>query len=318
MPNEQQNIVDKIRKLFTLAQSPNEAEAHLAQARAQELLAKYNLDMAVVRDVPGADTEKREKTKIDRAAKFKWQRALWKVLAETNYCWYWVQTIEHAKRHVLLGRESNVITVKAMGEYLEDTMTRLCPVDPSLNQSARVRFTQLWKMGCADELIARIEAKAEALKSTTATTGTGKEIAVRDVLQVEYELNYDAAYGEGAFQRKRIREAEWEKAQAERERKAEEARIQAEKEWLLYLQNETPEQKQAREKLEERERRAEERRWLRRSARYSYSSWRESRKADTDDSEDETYRAGRKAGKDVRLDAQIDYNSGKRQIAGLL
>lgn len=44
MTDKRQKIIEKIRKLLRLAKSSNEHEAALAAARAQELLAKHNLD----------------------------------------------------------------------------------------------------------------------------------------------------------------------------------------------------------------------------------------------------------------------------------
>src|SRR4029453_15061877 len=55
-------VIDRIRKLLALAGSPNEAEAALASQRAQELLAKHNLEIGVVdragtRDIEEMETE---------------------------------------------------------------------------------------------------------------------------------------------------------------------------------------------------------------------------------------------------------------------
>lgn len=68
----QDNTVQKIKRLLKLGLSSNEAEAKLAMARAQELMVKHNLDIAVVQDTPEAQrAEKREKVTIDRTAKYK-------------------------------------------------------------------------------------------------------------------------------------------------------------------------------------------------------------------------------------------------------
>src|ERR1035438_3258217 len=86
-------IAKKIKKLLNLAQSTCEAEATLAMARAQELLAKYNLDYAQVKDADlsgGQPEDKREKTQINRSAKYQWQIDLWAAVAEANFCWHWV------------------------------------------------------------------------------------------------------------------------------------------------------------------------------------------------------------------------------------
>ncbi len=60
---ENEGIIRKIQRLLALGQSPNEAEANLAMAKAQELLAKHNLEAAMVKDafVPGGTVVQEEK-----------------------------------------------------------------------------------------------------------------------------------------------------------------------------------------------------------------------------------------------------------------
>ncbi|MDE2100009.1 MAG: DUF2786 domain-containing protein [Patescibacteria group bacterium] len=306
-PND--SIIQKIQKLFALAQSDNEAEAALATARAQELLAKYNLDLAMVKDTPAVKEEKRERTTIDRTAKFKWQKQLWQALAEANFCWYWLQEVRvdgkqrRVKRHVVLGRLSNVQVVRLMGEYLEDTMRRICPFStvakittgPAWARAGAVqRRSQVWYAGCVETLVSRIREKADAMQEEQPSDTTA--IALRDVIQREYEANYDALHGAGAYQRKQITDADWE---ARRAKDIEEA----ERRWLEYLQNETPEEKAAREKRDAAERRRQERNWARR--RYSWGRYSKARDKELEQAEDSDYRAGASAGKDIGLDAQL-------------
>ena len=47
---ELEKIADKIRKLFALSQSSNEAEASAAAAKAQEMLTRHNLSIASLQD----------------------------------------------------------------------------------------------------------------------------------------------------------------------------------------------------------------------------------------------------------------------------
>lgn len=321
---ENEGIIRKIQRLLALGQSPNEAEANLAMAKAQELLAKHNLEMAMVTDavVAGGTTqaapEKREKARISRSAQYQWQRNLWKAIAEANFCWHSIVEVYDGKRgegkrskvpvkrHMIIGRESNVIAVRLMGEYLEDTMERLLiTVGGFSNQERLGRSAISWKTGCADRLVERIEAQAEERKrESDATrpegTSTSTAIVLRDVYQSEYQANYDCKYGEGAWARKLLRDAEWEAGQAERQAKAEAERIQAEKEWLEYLQTETPEQKKAREKEEAKQRlreaRASERMWR---------SWERQRRAEARKTDSRAYDAGNQAGSNISLNAQV-------------
>ena len=309
-------IALKIKKLLRLAGSENTAEAALAMARAQELLAKYNLDYTVVQDTEEIKPEKREKVRIDRSAKYKWQVDLWTALAETNYCWYWTTRVwlegkkTRVGRHVLLGKESNVAAVCAMGEYLEDVMARLCPYNNGAFGPAKA-LMHSWRVGCVEELVQRIRAKAEDMNSAPSES---KALALRDVVQMEYEANYDACHGPGAYKRKLIADEEWEQRQKQLREERRIAREKAEQDWLVYLQNESMDQKQAREKKEARAARAEERRWARR--RYSYSYYRPSRKKESNEVHLEARNAGAASGKEISLRTQL--STGDKRRAALI
>lgn len=139
------SIIRKIQKLLALGtatRNNSEEEAAAAMAKAQELLAAYNLDLAIVEQAAltpeaqarAAASEKREKTEIDKGALYQWQRDLWKAVAEANFCWYWrvrkqeeYPSRKYKDRHVVLGRESNVLATQLMAEYLIEAMDRLLP-----------------------------------------------------------------------------------------------------------------------------------------------------------------------------------------------
>jgi hypothetical protein len=313
---ENEAVIRKIQKLLELAVNPNEAEASLAMARAQELLAKYNLDFAMVTEtaVKGGTVapapEKREKTKISRSAQYRWQRELWKIIAEANFCHHWIAHVYEGKRgvgkvskvavkrHMVLGKESNVIVVRMMGEYLEDTMERLLPYP---NNERMSRSALSWKAGCAERLGERIRENMDRMKQAgDAVHAAGTALVLRDVFLREEEANHDARWGIGSWAQLQIEDAQWEAGCAERERKATEERIKKEKEWLVYLQNETPEQKRERENVEEKERIKNERYWHRRRRSWAREEARESSKVDA-----EAYESGRSKGDEINLSTQI-------------
>jgi hypothetical protein len=57
---EQKAVIDRVKKLFALSESPNENEAAAALARANELLEKHNLTRGVVEDTAQQKAEKGE------------------------------------------------------------------------------------------------------------------------------------------------------------------------------------------------------------------------------------------------------------------
>jgi len=326
---EQENIIRKIQKLLALSKSSNEAEASLAASRAQELLAQHNLDYAMIQDavVAGGTNqpapEKRDKVRMKRSAMYKWQRELWEAIAEANFCWWSLITcsepsqyrkdkytgepiMKHVRRHLILGRESNVIAVQMLGEYLCDTIERLVPYP---QQQFLSRDAVNWRAGCADTLMQRIREDAESRKKKQehqAKASDGALILLRDVYQHEYEANWDFKYGEGSYRRKQLMDAEWEAGQAERDRRAAEQEEKEEREWLEYLKNETPEQKKAREKQEAKERLKDSRR---RSRGYSWTEQDRREAARVDSS---AYHSGKQAGKSISLSQQVKDNSRRR------
>lgn len=256
-------VIAKIQKLFALAnQSKNnsEAEATSAMAKAQELLAKYNLDMQTVQDTAtgpsgsAASSGPREKTTISRSAMYRWQQEFWRELCQLNYCFHWVVEKWEAhpkrpgvnrrvKRHVILGSQANVAVVQMMGEYLTEVMERELPYpnNERLSQSAIS-----WREGMAARLIERITRKMESMKREGFVGPEGVRVtalAVQDLHEKEYAANYDSEYGAGAYAKMKARHANWDKEAAERQAKRAEERAR-------LLGSETAEQRAAREKAE--------------------------------------------------------------------
>lgn len=201
-PSPDTNIIRKIQKLFALANNPNEHEAAAAMGKAQELLAQYNLDMATIQDAAPLSTPEEPRTKTpvaNRSAMYEWQQQLWKAIAEANFCWHWVandysKSNKGVKRHKILGRESNVISVTLMGGYLCDTIERLLPYS---NQERLSRSAVSWRTGCSARLIERIKEQAAKLRTQPEANSTA--LTIFNVAQREYEANYDALYGKGAY-----------------------------------------------------------------------------------------------------------------------
>ena len=126
------DIVRKIQLLLNLAEraAGNEQEAAAAMAKAQELLAKHNLDLSTVQDaaVAGGTNQtaadvKREKIEAKRNATYEWTRRLVKAISEANYCVYFCRDVpiksksgktRWAKRHAVLGRADNTAVVLVM------------------------------------------------------------------------------------------------------------------------------------------------------------------------------------------------------------
>lgn len=129
---EREKVLDRIRKLLSLATSSNRAESQLAMMRAQELLNRYQVDEAEL------DRGKVESFShfIKRKRVPKWQVSLMNIVARNNFClfvWggnYQVPINEDdyddlAVPMEIIGRKSNVEVTKMMFDYLVGTANRL-------------------------------------------------------------------------------------------------------------------------------------------------------------------------------------------------
>lgn len=149
-------VIARIQKLFARAGKGghgigSEAEADTAMRMAQELMSRYNLDMAQIEAAarPGADAgTQRTKEEVSSRARYEWQRQLAKYVAEAHFCYHLVRT-DHKwdaeagkarKRatHVFVGRKANVITAQLMFHYLVDTVESLAPTEDNRVKVGRV------------------------------------------------------------------------------------------------------------------------------------------------------------------------------------
>ena len=200
MSAEQEQILEKVKKLFALAgNNPNEQEAALALAKAQEILAKYNLSMAQLDEAKEqpAGTAPRTKQKVERSAMFAYQRKVWQSLAEANFCVYWSQKLYtngvfSTYHHFLIGSEENVVVVRLMGEYVETTINRLCPYNSG-------KDVNLWKTGCADRIAERLQEKRRGMEEESRQDAGSTAVTVTDVHDRETHANHVFQHGSDSW-----------------------------------------------------------------------------------------------------------------------
>lgn len=287
MDEETRKAVDKIEKLMRLAGSnPNEAEAASALSKAQELLAAYNLDMAVVEQASGQSGKRLQE--MVSGGMHKYQRSLWKHIAELNFCMYWTQKSlvkegsVQAKRgrrftheHRLVGRTVNVASTKNMAFYLDQTIERLCREMLGSERSMQYysRDAVAFREGVADRVIEKIvdrhtefmkeeerKAAEAAQRAAAAGISLATTLTVAGLSDKERDANNDFLYGAGYSARQRARQAEWEAGATERRRRRAEADAAAEKaavEWAAANPKEARKEaakERARERARERRR----------------------------------------------------------------
>jgi len=229
-PNvEQESVIRKIKHLLALSKSPNEFEAALAATRVQELLASYNLNMAVVdaanigkkQEIPGG---KRGKVKHNGAAMYQYQKDLMAAIAQCNFCMHYINEewkqdprgskvrwlhsnvgITDANRddmgrivklHVLIGAEVNVITTQNVYDYLVSTMDRLLPWQ---GMEKRGKNALLWLAGCTERLVERLNERKYEMeresREAAAKPGAETGIVLSSVYASEEDYNEDIRWG---------------------------------------------------------------------------------------------------------------------------
>lgn len=325
LSDEQQSVLEKVEKLLRLAsKNPNEAEAASAQAKAQDLLNAYNLDLAAVEEHGGGEG-KRLKEELE-GGRFEWQRDLWKVVGQLNFCIVWHENnfvaspigritdyvkIGDSWRHMrgvhlsqfrIVGRRVNVAATKAMATYLQDVCDRLAKEECKANgEKISGRWANSFREGVAARIMGKVWERAdqvmaeEAKKTMDAAhakydpnnVSLSKAVTLSSHKRAENDANVDFIYGEGTS-------AKW---AAERAEKAA-AKKAADDEYTRWAAA-NPEEAAKEERRRERECEKAERRHAR-SDRF---------KGDIG-----AYFAGYDKAKDVSIDRQAE----GRKVAGLL
>lgn len=307
-------IVERIQKILALGRrGGTEAEATAAMAKAQDLLAKYNLDLATVERGGKAGDARREQASA-AGGMYHYQRGLWRAVAELNFCTYFLSG--HFKRrrvhgverdawisqHAFVGRKVNTAATMAMGGYLEQEIERLCrerldkriilPGGAVHRYNVQSQFFSSWAVGfregAADRVIMKLQderrrklrddEKRAARAAAAAGSSTATALTLGTLAQQERAGNYDFIHGEGAWAQKMAEQA----AAAEEERLAEEA-------WVKF-KAEHPEEARKQEEAAAKERR---RSWSGGGSR--------SRKVDRSG-----YMAGTEVGDNISLHQQAD------------
>ena len=118
--DEQQKVIELIKKCLALADSPYEHEATVAMAKAQELLQKYNLSM---KEVSIKDVSSREMFEGKIGYNADWKQRLYVHLARENFC---SVLVDINKKHVIvLGRVPNILATYEMGQWLAQQIERI-------------------------------------------------------------------------------------------------------------------------------------------------------------------------------------------------
>lgn len=203
-----QKICNTIAALLAKAndESCTEAEAALFADKAQELLAKHQIEMGelgAAKDPMIRDND----LLTDRAA---WIKPLLGAVSKLYFCGYYYETFPadwvkrngfdknsrklkgggHGRvflRHNFIGERVNIIVAKNMAEYLISSMEKLCTEgEKSIHKDERTSYRYSFMNACASRLCFRL------LKRRTETSAVGDVKTNLPALRSMYENAQDA------------------------------------------------------------------------------------------------------------------------------
>src|ERR1700722_8608617 len=243
------DVLGRIQKLLSLAaKNPNENEAAAATAKAQELLARYNLDAEMMAGA-AVGGGAREKAALDGGF-YQFERDLWQAVAGLNFCLYWNQRVAiresktkvdrygdgirrnrrsgYTHRHYLVGKKVNVTATKAMAGYLREVVERLA-IERIRGADGLTRYGN-WAISYRSGIVSAVRRKLTARRNEALAAeqrardaaeraaegaSTSTALSLQVYVDKETDANYDFIYGEG-WSAKRAAEA------AERKRQRDE------------------------------------------------------------------------------------------------
>ena len=122
MTMDKAKLIEKINKLLALSNSPNEDEAKLAATKAQELIAKYNIDM----ETSEATKDSINYRLVDVAIDDTWKFSLSKIIADNFRCeTFWYGQYKCA----FYGYEMDTLAAGKTYMYLVDTLKELTEIN---------------------------------------------------------------------------------------------------------------------------------------------------------------------------------------------
>ncbi len=176
----QEKILDRIKKLFALADSANVNEAGNAAAQAQRLMAKHAIDAAMLETAADEDEQAGEEVLYDNTWKVlpTWRQLLAQDLAKANRC----RSFQRGRNLCIVGRPSDCANVRYMHAYLMTEVDRLTKSASKDGGGLGRTWMNNFRLGAVTEVgrrvqIAALEARQEAKAEAVAQTDGGASLA---------------------------------------------------------------------------------------------------------------------------------------------
>lgn len=165
-------VIDKIRKLLALSNSPNENEATSAAEMAAALALRSGLDLAKIQgmdNAPGAERRIIYEGPFDL-----WTMNCYSAAARLNACYFYYTRYSTGNgRYYATGKPEKLEAAQLIGEYLVSAVTRLYKEEYEnlkdrmggrVDKPTRFNFRRTFKYACAQRVNNRSIAYVEELK----------------------------------------------------------------------------------------------------------------------------------------------------------
>jgi hypothetical protein len=172
-----ESLINKVRKLLALSENnPELEEAKKAAAKAQELIARHNIQQAFLKleqnDATDADVMDTYIHKSGRVAT--WLRTIAYALSEANGCamYYTVGEGIHC-----VGEEDDIALVSILLNYLASEVQHLCKQECHMRHMDKSRgrvFANNFKMGASQSLSQRLKDTIKKVEEETLQHPQGK------------------------------------------------------------------------------------------------------------------------------------------------
>lgn len=185
--SDREKVIDKIRKLLALSQSPNENEAASAAAKAQAMLAEHCLHMAEVESQGGAKVD--ANFTMDNALQtesVKWRRWIANAVAQMYFCSHFFSHkyqprtsgvgYKRTDTHTFVGAAENIEVCKMMFTYLCATVVRLSLEGAKQQARDKSSYITSFRQACAARLHSRIKERIAAAKRGEVKTEAGTNL----------------------------------------------------------------------------------------------------------------------------------------------
>jgi hypothetical protein len=268
----EEKIVEKLRKILALTESPVEAEAALAASKLQELLTAHNLSMADLEKRGGKATPAIEQRGHDLGkAAFKWKLDLAEAIAQFYFCHPLVN--RDRKTVAFIGRKENVETLEMLYAWVIQQIKQIATAERRVHYDSTgehidpLRWQIHFGVGAVERLEVRLTEMQARRQEDANDENSVALVVLNDARQMEINdyLEENFGYRRDGKETKVRRESRLKyEANEARLEKLRETDIEAYCAECPWERPETDEEKAEREKREKAERKKEEARQRRR------------------------------------------------------